>query len=523
MLKALLVDDEQLARDSISRLVNWAGLGLEFLGAAKNGIEALELIRLHRPHIVLTDIKMPVMSGLELIRRARELCPDTVFIVLSGYGEYDYTSEAMQYGVRSYLLKPSNEEKITEVLLEAIAEVGNRERDRRFVARLQHNLEKVLPHVKEQFLRDIALTGVYNKQDCDYFMELFGITDQTFQLILFKYEKEADYIEKFALKNIAEDVFTPERVFLDTIIEDSILVLAAAMEQEEMNGLLSRINSVYKQYYRIELFVAVSDRGGFSGIRGMYKQAREILNYRFYFTEGCILTYGDVVVRDRQKTAPDIPLLTEELASHVKAGNKELAMQRLEELFAQLEGAGLERNQMKAYCMELYLALVRQGSDQDVSDYLPGVVRFQEFTHAAQALECLRQTVQDIAGRNYEATASKQVSLVERAKQIVGEQLGNPELSLQWISREVLYVNEDYLGKLFSRESGVRFSQYVLKRRMELAMELLRTRADLKVYDISRISGFPEDAQYFSKVFKKHTGMTPTEYMKAGLKELPEA
>jgi two-component system response regulator YesN len=520
MLKVLLVDDEQLARDSISRLVDWAGLGLDFLGAAKNGIEALELIRLHRPHIVLTDIKMPVMSGLELIRRTRELFPDTVFIVLSGYGEYDYTSEAMQYGVRSYLLKPSNEEKITEVLREAMGEIADKERDKRFVARLQHNLEKVLPHVKEQFLRDIALTGVYNKQDCDYFMDLFGITGRTFQLVLFKYEKEADYIEKFALKNIAEDVFTPERVYLSTIIEDSILVLAAAMDQEEMNGLLARISSVYKQYYRIELFVAVSDRGGFSGIRGMYKQAREILNYRFYFTEGCILTYSDVV-RDRQQAAPDMPLLTEELASHVKAGNKELAMKGLEELFSRLEGAGLGRNQMKAYCMELYLALIRQGSDQDLSDNMPGVVRFQEYTNVSQALACLRQTVDDIAGRNYEATASKQVSLVARAKQIVGEQLGNPELSLQWISRELLYVNEDYLGKLFSRESGVRFSQYVLQHRMELAMDLLRTRAELKVYDISRLCGFSEDAQYFSKVFKKHTGMTPSEYMKAGLKELP--
>lgn len=513
MLKVLLVDDEQLARDSISKLVDWAGLGLDYLGAAKNGIEALELIGLHRPHIVLTDIKMPVMSGLELIRRIRELYPDTVFIVLSGYGEYDYTSEAMQYGVRSYLLKPSNEERITEVLREAMAEIGNKEREKRFVAGLKHNLEKVLPHVKEQFLRDIALTGVYNKQDCEYFMDLFGITGRTFQLVLFKYEKEADYIEKFALKNIAEDVFTPERVFLSTIIEDSILVLAAAMEQSDMNGLLARINQVYKQYYRIELFVAVSRQGGFAGIRGMYMEAREILNYRFYFTEGCILTYEDVV-RDQQETAPDLALLTEELAAHVKAGNRELALKRLEGLFACLEGAGLGRNPMMAYCMELYLALIRQGSDQDLNDYLPGVVRFREFTQATQAFGCLRQTVDEIAGRNYEATSNKQVSLVERARQIVGEQLSNPELSLQWISREVLYVNEDYLGKLFSRESGVRFSQYVLQRRMELAMELLRTRGDLKVYDISRMSGFPEDAQYFSKVFKKHTGMTPSEYMK---------
>ncbi|MNC29717.1 HTH-type transcriptional regulator YesS [compost metagenome] len=288
-----------------------------------------------------------------------------------------------------------------------------------------------------------------------------------------------------------------------------------------MNGLLARISQVYKQYYRIELFVAVSQLGGFAGIRGMYKEAREILNYRFYFTEGCILTYGDVI-RDRQEAAPDLALLTEELSAHVKAGNQALALKRLEGLFACLEGAGLGRNPMMAYCMELYLALIRQGSDQDLNDYLPGVVRFREYTHAAQALGFLRQTVEEIAGRNYEATSKKQVSLVERAKQIVGEQLGNPELSLQWISREVLYVNEDYLSKLFSRESGVRFSQYVLQRRMELAMELLQTGADLKVYDISRMSGFPEDAQYFSKVFKKHTGMTPSEYMKAGSRELPE-
>ena len=117
MNKVLLVDDEDIEREAMAEIIPWKKLDMELVDMAWNGIEGLEKIRMHIPDIVITDIKMPVMDGIQLIRNTKELYPDILFVVLSGYGEYEYTSRAMELGIRHYILKPCDEEKIVEVLL----------------------------------------------------------------------------------------------------------------------------------------------------------------------------------------------------------------------------------------------------------------------------------------------------------------------------------------------------------------------------------------------------------------------
>lgn len=116
MIKVLLVDDEDIEREAMAEIIPWENLDMELVDMAWNGIEGLEKIRTHQPDIVITDIKMPVMDGIQLIGKTKELYPDMLFVVLSGYGEYEYTSRAMELGIRHYILKPCDEEKIVEVL-----------------------------------------------------------------------------------------------------------------------------------------------------------------------------------------------------------------------------------------------------------------------------------------------------------------------------------------------------------------------------------------------------------------------
>ena len=106
MLKMIIADDERVIRESISRLIDWEKLGVELTGLCRNGLEAYDMIIDEDPDIVLTDIRMPGMDGLELIRKVSLMDLDTRFILLSGYGEFEYAKEAMKYGVKHYLLKP---------------------------------------------------------------------------------------------------------------------------------------------------------------------------------------------------------------------------------------------------------------------------------------------------------------------------------------------------------------------------------------------------------------------------------
>jgi two-component system response regulator YesN len=148
MYKVLLVDDESIIIESISKLIDWGKYDLELVGAARNGLEAYKLIKLHKPHIVITDIKMPGMDGLDLMRKVKEDMPNTVFIILSGYGEFDFASKAIQYGVKHYLLKPCDEEEIIPVLTNIVKEFKIAEKKERFLLETRESLEKVLPQVK---------------------------------------------------------------------------------------------------------------------------------------------------------------------------------------------------------------------------------------------------------------------------------------------------------------------------------------------------------------------------------------
>mgnify|MGYP001753939654 FL=1 len=118
MLKLLIADDERIIRETIFKIIDWKKYDIEVIGLCKNGIEAYDMILDESPDIVLTDIRMPGMSGLDLIREVHQTGIPIQFIILSGYGEFEYAKEAMHYGVKQYLLKPCNETQILECVLE---------------------------------------------------------------------------------------------------------------------------------------------------------------------------------------------------------------------------------------------------------------------------------------------------------------------------------------------------------------------------------------------------------------------
>lgn len=122
MLKLLIADDEKIIRETMADFIDWKSLGIELIGTAGDGIEAYNMILDEYPQIVLTDIRMPGLSGMELIQRIRDINRDTRFIILSGHGEFEYAKQAMQYGIRHYLLKPCNEEQIIASVKEIISD-----------------------------------------------------------------------------------------------------------------------------------------------------------------------------------------------------------------------------------------------------------------------------------------------------------------------------------------------------------------------------------------------------------------
>lgn len=151
----LIVDDEEIEREGMAQFIPWDSYEMKVVSTARNGAEGLKKIAKYKPDLAIVDIKMPVMNGIEMIRQAREQYPDMTFVVLSGYGDYEFTSQAMELGVRHYILKPCDESKMIPVLNKAIAELDEARAQNAHSAKLENEARLLKPYAREQLFRDL--------------------------------------------------------------------------------------------------------------------------------------------------------------------------------------------------------------------------------------------------------------------------------------------------------------------------------------------------------------------------------
>ncbi len=513
MYKVLIVDDERIIRDGLSVMIDWEDFELSLIGTAENGIDAFEIINKQLPDIVITDIKMPGMNGLDLISKVNEVYPKIKFVVLSGYGEFDFANKAMKYGVKHYILKPCDENDIIEVLEKIITEIKHAEKKERILNEMQYSLIKVLPQVKEQFLRDFILKKIYSKNDCKEFMKLFDIVDDKFRFLVFKTQGDSDLFEKLALKNIAEELIGNEKVSLSTILNENILLLIYSLTFSELSKRIEKVKRAFLDYYNFDIYVAVTEEHSFYQIPLMYDEAIECLKYSFYLGEGGIITKKDIDFTGKEKNNTwnyDYDMI----GDLIKTGNIDDMRNQIENFFIELEMQKLEINITRTYCMDLFLSIVRQCNQDEMNELLKEIIKIQDMNTLNHIYEFIKPIAFKIAEKNYLKTTQSYSKVIEEVINCINNNLSNPELSLKWIANEILYMNVDYLGKLFSKETNEKFSQYVMRVRMEKAKDLLDSQNEYKIFEVTEQVGFADNTQYFSQVFKKFTGNTPSEYKK---------
>ncbi|KAF9121839.1 hypothetical protein BGX30_002346, partial [Mortierella sp. GBA39] len=470
-------DDERIILDGISQMVDWQDFGTELTGTAQNGLQAYDLIAADPPDIVISDIRMPGLDGLGLVAQTYATHPNVKFVLLSGFGEFEYANRAMQYGVKHYLLKPTDETKIAEALKEVTAELDQKRRREAFILDMKRRFEKVIPHVKEQVLRE------------------FG---------------EADYEHQFAVKNIAEDLL--QTALMSTTLGDHALILISDPEDQELlHSRLQDIRRTFRLYYKMNVTVAVSDPGPITSARKMYRETLQCLNYRFYLDESGIITRKDTFVPDGGVS--EFAFDEERLMLPVRSGDREEASLALSEFIAELKRAQLSIEMTKSYAISMYAALVRLDGPERMAEAYKRITEIADMGSLQAIQSFLEETVRDMTRRNYERNAYKYNAIVRKVIDIV-EQIGNASLSLNLVAHEMLYMNADYLGKLFKKETGEKFSNYVMRIRIQRATELMAENPDAKIFEMAEQLGFGDNPQYFSQVFKKQMGCTPSEYIR---------
>nr|WP_276576367.1 response regulator [Caldicoprobacter algeriensis] len=511
LYKLLLVDDEQIIREGIVQLVNWDSLGIQ-VEDAENGIEAYEKIKNMNPDIVITDIKMPGMDGLELIERVKTEFPDIIFIILSGYGEFNFASRAMQYGVKYYLLKPCDEDEITKVLYKVTEELKQNKERQKFIKKMEEDLQRVIPYVKEQFFRDCVMGRLKDEKDVVYFKELLKLPAEKMRLLLFRLDDNNEFEKRFALKNLL-DYCEKDYSLLSTIIGENVLLLQKAIPPEKLFSYLEEIKQSFINYCGISFTVAVSSEGFFEQLPDLYDEVMECLEYRFYLGEDCIITRDDVGKKE-QSIQSIINFDYQHLALLIRSGNVNAVCKELKTFFTKLNSNKVDADMVRALCIELYISIIRQAKLQDLNEYMKQISVLQDIATLDKMFNFIMSIAQEITEGNYKENQEKNSQIIKTVLKVIEENINFEDLSLSWIAEKIVYMNVDYLGKLFKKEVGKNFSAYLMEKRVEKAKQLLSEESYCKISDIAKCVGYGNNPQYFGQVFKKITGYTPSEYKK---------
>ncbi|TDL34256.1 response regulator [Jeotgalibacillus sp. S-D1] len=513
MYKVLLVDDEINILEGIATMVNWEGCGTELFVKANNGQLAFDLIMKAPPDIVITDIKMPGINGVDLIQKVHKIFPEIKFIVLSGYDEFEFAKTAMECNVKHYLLKPSNEKKIEAALTQIVDDLNEKQEKDHFIENMHVQLQKVMPIAKEQFLKDYITSKKYGREDWEYYSKLFNIDHSSgnFRLILLSIDDAHDYEHRIALKEVAADELSENKqISLSTITGEKVVFL---MEEQNVTEIIERLKNAkrkFSSFYYLTFTSAVSNQGTIRELKTLYSEALNCLTQRFYLEAGSIITTNDL--RNDEKSFQKLQYDHEDLIFMIRSGNSKEVRQYLQAFVEQVIENQYDVNLVKSHCIELFMLMIRQAPKENMDSYLEEIIILKDLESFEDIRKFIERVSTEISEAYYERTKKSQSNILHRIVQYVDEHIADQDLSLTKVANEILFMNSDYVGKLFKKEKGERFSNYLIDQRIKKAIEMLEQSDEVRVFELAEAVGFGNNPRYFGQVFKKHTGVTPSEY-----------
>lgn len=482
MYTLLIVDDEEIEREGMAQFIPWDSYEIKVVSTARNGAEGLEKIAKFRPDLAIVDIKMPVMNGIEMIRQAKEQYLDMTFVVLSGYGDYEFTSQAMELGVRHYILKPCDESKMIPVLNKAFAELEEARKKNARSEKLETEARLLKPYAREQLFRDLLLGKAQASSGARQLVDELGGEQRMVLLLDFRLKCGFDSLERYVVGNMLGDLLPDGTLLMTTGVDRDVLVLADAMAESSVETAVQVLKKEFKRFETLPMLSSASRTGTLAELSVLFRQAQELLQLNMDENEPALLRPS------RNAALPETVNEIFDLEALRQTGSYEELLQELAFSFAKMEAKDYRPQQRQKLCELAWKLLFEDKAAPE--DSLPAW---------ADALTAAWNHPQPDA-------RSREIFLA------IYENLPEPEFSLQTIAQQRLFMSEDHLRRIFSQMTGNRFSAYLEHCRITQARRLLEFQPDMKISRLAELVGYPLDGQYFSKVFRKICGVTPTEY-----------
>lgn len=524
MVRLFVVDDETEIRSNVIKKINWEDNGIQICGEASNGKETIELLEEASPDILIVDIRMPIMDGLELTEYLAKYKPHLKIIILSGYDDFSYAQRALKFGAFDYLLKPSRAQDILDAVIKTKTSIENERSHESLFLNTKQQLSEAIPLAKEKILTKL----IYNQLlDLDYINENFnklGITLNSNRLIAFiihindfmlikSVTEDSIALMKYKIKNMISETLSPScnhEILED--LDDYIIIL----NEPDNNCLLPLIHLLKEKIYTYLLSDITIGIGRIKeDITSLYlsiNEAKEALKASFYLGSNIIICFDEI--ENIYKSNMSYPVETEKkiLDCLKPANNIEDLEIQFREFFNSLHIGSIPKDYIIKACISLLLSVYKYCIEKNIdTDIILGAgLSYLDEIYSIHNIDELKDKIWGILiSVRKNTTANKSTNrLVLMATKYIKDNYMN-DINLEILASN-LYVTPSYLSMLFKNTLDMNFVDYLNKIRIEKACELLQD-IRYKTYEISDLVGY-NDVKYFSYIFKKVTGLTTSQY-----------
>ncbi|MFD0961726.1 response regulator transcription factor [Paenibacillus chungangensis] len=533
MFQILIVDDEEHAADSLSISLDWAKYGVQKVFTAYSGYEAMEVLRSETIHLLITDIRMPEMSGLQLIEEASKVSAATKVIVISGYDEFTYAQRAVQYGALDYMLKPVKDDELEQLVERVMATIRQEWETVSVYQNAVLTLKSNLSLLQSSLFQELINGKSYRLDQLNERLSRYELHFQTgdpialvtmrFEWEESKYDPQSRELIEFAVRNIAEELTSTHfHLWICKDPNDFILLLLRPGnseeedQQQEWSHLLERkiyeLKRVVQELLNLSSSIAISPFGTFADdLPVLYEDSLSAFRRRIGKERGLIIQskeeggLGEAIHINYLNEQPSLLQLLE-------TGSWDKATEKLQDIFRKFNSGTFSSQE---YVLELYFYIshafshIAHKNSVLLGDIVGDALLKPPTTTLDFSLKQLEvwsfSLLNKYIGYAMTEWQDNRRTIVDQIRQFIDKHLSDA-ITVEWVA-ENLYFNPDYLNKIYKSETGETITEYMYKQRMQRAASLL-IETDDWVYDIGERVGYV-NANYFIKMFKRHYDLTP--------------
>jgi two-component system response regulator YesN len=517
--KVFFVEDEIITREGIRDNVDWQASGFEFCGEATDGEMALPLLRTAQPDVLITDIKMPFMDGLQLSKIVRERMPWVKIIILSGHDEFEYAQKAISLGITDYLLKPVTVQKLQTVLQKLTVQLDQERKEQDNLKKLQEQIEDNRAVLSERLLFKLIVGAVSSAEAVEMGQRLgLDLIARHYLVVILKLEmgdrtEPYDHDEYQQVQRVLTELAekNPDIFVLKRDWGDIILIMKGGTPEyleEERDLLLDELSqAAAKTRYLLTVGVGAS-KERIADISQSFKEALVHIQNPVPVSSHVLdqsVERGELLKLDKAA-----------IENYLRCGAKDEFDTFFNACLLPLGQTALKSALVKNYIfVEVSLATAKLVNELggDVDRVLPELSSMEKILSNVKSVEQLREQAYKIISMGLVYRDSRpngqHVYLIRQAKVYIELRYADPELSLNDVAAQA-NLSASHFSAVFSQETRQTFKEYLTEIRINKAKELLRM-TRLRSADIAYQVGY-NDPHYFSSVFKKNTGLSPIEF-----------